>query len=498
MIKRYSFRDNPSLYEINTAAWLYELSEKMGKTILLGDVPSQEWDKLKALGMDFVWLLGVWSRSQEGRKICLEDPGLRKSFSAVLPGCGNEDIMGSSFSIDFYRPDPLIGTWQDLDHAHRELNERGMGLILDFIPNHTGIDHHWLAEHPEYYVNVEEEEFLKDEGAYFPVEFNGKITYIAHGRDPYFPPWTDTAQLNYFNPDTRQAMIGRLKEISKHCDGVRCDMAMLVLNEIFQKDWGWAIRYQGYPRPSQEFWTEAFRVVPELVYIAEAYWDTEWTLQQLGFDFVYDKRLLDRIRNAPIKEILSHLTADITYQKKLVRYIENHDELRSLTAFGKTKVEAAAALISTLPGMRFYFQGQFEGRKIKMPIQIRQTKLEAVDLDIQAFYSLLLAVVNEPIFHIGSWRLKEVFEDADDTFENLIAYLWKVGDELELVIINLDHIAARGRVCFQDDVSESLEYIFKEKFSGLTFNKSGLFMAHPGLSFTVDGYQAQIFNISPA
>ena len=497
MPKKYLYRENPAIYEINTVAWLFELSKKSGKPVLLGDVPVQEWDRLRSLGMDFVWLLGVWDRSLEGLKISLEDPEFRKLFDEVLPGCSNEDIVGSCFSIRSYGPDPLIGTWQDLDSARRELNKRGMGLILDFVPNHTGIDHYWVAENPEYYIKVNERDYLKDESSYFPVEFAGKTSYIAHGRDPYFPPWTDTAQLNYFNPYTRKVMIDRLKEISQHCDGVRCDMAMLVLNEVFQKDWGWANQNPAYPMPDKEFWTEAIQQVPNLVYIAEAYWDTEWALQQLGFDFVYDKRLYDRLRTGSIREIYLHLTADITYQKKLLRFIENHDESRSLTAFGRSKAEAAASLISTLPGMRLYFHGQLQGFKEKMPIQIRRTKLEVVEIDIQTFYDQLLKKVNEPIFHGGSWQLKEVFKDTDNSFESLISYLWVLNGELRLVIVNLSRSDALGRICFQDDISESIEYTFSEKFTGRSFTTSGLLMAHPGLSFTLEGFQAQIFDISP-
>jgi hypothetical protein len=496
MTDKYVYRNNPALYEINTAAWLFKLSQKSGKRVFLGNVPSQEWDKIKEMGMDFVWLLGVWRRSQEGRRVSLKDPLFRKSFEEVLPGCTDEDIIGSCFSIGSYEPDPLIGTWQDLARAHRELNARGMGLVLDFVPNHTGIDHPWTLRHPDFYINVNKQVYLKDRAAYFPVERKGITSYLAHGRDPYFPPWTDTAQLNYFNPDTRLAMIELLKQLARYCDGVRCDMAMLVLNRLFQEDWGWANQPEVYPGITREFWDEAIREVPGLVYIAEAYWDTEWNLQQLGFDFTYDKRLYDRIRNSPAQEIYLHLKADISYQSKLVRFIENHDELRSLTAFGKSKSEMAAVLISTLPGMRFYYQGQFEGLKIKMPLQVRQTKTEAVDREIQSFYKTLLSRVNEPIFHVGKWRLKEVFKDTDNSFENLISYLWKLEGKLKLVLVNLSPFASQGRVCFQDDVSEETDYLLINLSTGQNSTRSGLLMAHPGLSFSLEGYQAQIFDVS--
>jgi glycosidase len=469
MTKKYLYRENPALFEINTAAWLFELSKKYGRKILLGDVPLKEWDKLKEMGMDFIWLLGMWHRSQEGRKISLDDPKARRLFDSIMPGCSIDDIIGSCFSIGSYGPDPLIGTWDDLDNARGEINKRGMGLILDFVPNHTGRDHDWVLEHPEYYINVREREYLRDKNAFFPVQYEGKLHYIANGRDPYFPPWTDTAQLNYFNPDTRKAMISRLKDISAHCDGVRCDMAMLILNNIFQRDWSWANQNPAYPMPAEEFWTEAVREVPNLVYMAEAYWDTEWTLQQLGFDFVYDKRLYDRIRSSSPHEIYLHLTADMSYQNKLVRFIENHDEIRSVTAFGVDKAEAAATLFSTLPGMRMFFEGQQDGLRIKLPLQIRQSQPEEKNEEIKNHYETLFKLTDEPILHKGTWRLKQSFKDLDDSYENLIAYVWKLGDELRLILVNLSHSPAQARICFQDDVNEAINYTLTDKLDSSNF-----------------------------
>jgi hypothetical protein len=498
MSPKFIFRENPQLFEINTAAWLFELSRKLGKTIRLGDVPSEEWDRLKDLGMDFVWLMGVWHRSQEGRKVALNSDDFRALFKEIYPDCTDEDIIGSCYSLSSFAPDPLIGTWQDIDYAHEALNQRGIGLILDFVPNHTGVDHHWLAEHPEYYVQVTESDYLKDNINYFPVKYHGRTLYIAHGRDPNFPSWTDTAQLNYFNPETRLAMIQRIREISRHCEGIRCDMAMLVLNDIFQKIWGWTNRSPVYPQPVEEFWIQVVREVPDLVYIAEAYWDTENTLQKLGFDFVYDKRLYDRLRDNPPQEVYRHLQADIEYQKKLVRFIENHDELRNIIVFGPHKALAAATLFSALPGMKLYFQGQMEGKQIRLPLQIRQSRQELVDLQIKTFYDKLLSVVNGDIFHSGSWKLMEVFPYEDVTSKNVIAYTWKLGDALALVMVNLSNQPSGGRITFQDAVSELTDYQLIEKLEGSSFQQSGKLMAHPGLIIKLSGYQSQIWEIRAA
>jgi hypothetical protein len=495
MSSKCLLRENPELYEINAAAWLFKLSRRAGKTLHLGDVPPGEWDKLKALGMDFVWLMGVWSRSQDGRKISLNDPRFHRLFTSTTPGWTDEDVIGSSYSISTHEPDPTIGNWGDIDHAREELHRRGMGLILDFIPNHTGIDHHWLTEHPEYYIQVSEDYFLKDQEAYFPINYQGKTIYIAHGRDPNFPSWSDTAQLNYFNPETRQAMIQRLAIIARHCDGVRCDMAMLILNEIFQRVWGWTNTRPIYPSPVEEFWTQAIQKVPNLVYIAEAYWDTEWALQQLGFDFAYDKRLYDRMKSGHPYDVYLHLTASLDYQSKLVRFIENHDEPRSITAFGRKKAEAVAVLIATLPGMKLFFDGQIEGQQIHLPLQIRQTKSEPVNLEIQSFYGKLLPAVNEPIFHQGLWQLKEALPEGDNNAENLIAYTWKLGESIKLIVVNLNQHPAQGRVPLHDVISEQQEYYCSDILTGQCNSFNGILLSHPGFSLKLEGYQAQIWEI---
>jgi hypothetical protein len=495
MTQKFLSRPNPALYEINTAAWLFELSQRLGRPILLGDVPAAEWDRLKSMGMDFIWLMGVWARGQEGRKVSLNSPGFQKLFQEIFPPFTSEDIIGSCYSISEYGPDPLVGTWKDLEQARDELHLRGLGLILDFIPNHTGIDHHWLQEHPEYYVQVTKEDYLTDKKAFFPVTQGRRTLYIAYGRDPNFPPWTDTAQLNYFNPATRQALIERIAKIAPYCDGIRCDMAMLVLNKVFQRVWGWTRPIPPDETPEAEFWQQLIERVPHLIYIAEAYWDTEWELQQQGFDFVYDKRLYNRLKSARPHEVYLHLKAEIDYQKKLVRFIENHDEMRSMVAFGPDKVKAAATIFSTLPGMRMYFHGQTEGKQIRLPIQIRQARTEAVNIEIKDFYDKLLSEVNESIYHFGQWRLVEVFPEADNTAENLIACSWKLGEMVRLIITNLSPQPSQGRVRFQEVISELQDYLLIDKLSGKTGSYPGKLICHPGLLVKLPGYRSQILEI---
>src|SRR5262249_28152361 len=146
---------------------------------------------------------------------------------------------------------------------------------------------------------------------------------LANGRDPYFPAWPDVVQLNAFSPELRAAVVETLTSIAAQCDGVRCDMAMLMLNDVFQRTWGERVG----PPPVDDYWPGVIPAVkrehPSFVFLAEAYWDLEWELQQQGFDHCYDKRLYDRLVAGDPDAIHGHLTADLGYQQRLVRFIEN-------------------------------------------------------------------------------------------------------------------------------------------------------------------------------
>ena len=142
-------------------------------------------------------------------------------------------------------------------------------------------------------------------------------------------------------------MIQTLNEIAGQCDGVRCDMAMLMMNDVFSRTWG---AFVG-AAPPQDYWPSVIGPVradhPGFVFIAEAYWDLEWALQQQGFDYCYDKRLYDRIVHGPPEQARLHLSADLPYQQGLVRFIENHDETRAVAAFGPARSQTAAVAALT-------------------------------------------------------------------------------------------------------------------------------------------------------
>ncbi len=188
---------------------------------------------------------------------------------------------------------------------------------------------------------------------------------LAHGRDPYFPPWPDVVQLDAFSPALRAATAGTLADIAGQCDGIRCDMAMLMTNNVFAKTWGGRTGRE----PAEEFWPAVIGELrgrhPDTVLVAEAYWDLEWELQQQGFDFCYDKRLYDRIAGQDPSAVRDHLRADLGYQSRLVRFLENHDEPRIAARLPADAERAAAVAVATLPGATLWHEGQFEGRRVR-------------------------------------------------------------------------------------------------------------------------------------
>jgi hypothetical protein len=493
LFTKLPYRAHPHLYEINTWVWLEELSAKHGRCLRLQDVPGEEWDHLADLGFDFVYLMGVWRRSLIGRRIFRTDLRNFPNFDTALPAWKVRDVVGSPFSIQDYNPDPRIATAEGLSEVRNQLRRRGMGLILDFVPNHTGFDHPWVVQHPDRYIQGSEEDFRRDPAAFYLLEWQGdENLFIARGRDPYFPPWTDVAQLNYFNPECRQGMIDVLKNIAQFCDGVRCDMAMLVTNEIFSRTWGNFLK--NWPAPATEFWAEAIAAAPDMVWLAEVYWDMEWRMQELGFHFTYDKRLYDRLRDGSSGQVRAHLGADVRYQNKLARFIENHDEPRSAAVFPRETIAPVVTLLSTLPGMRFYHQGQLNGLKTFVPMPMAKAELESDDRQIRELYEQALRSADAEVFHAGEWQLLEVQPAEDDTFQDLIAYQWHYRSDNRLIVVNLGHRTAQGKVQ-RVALGESAQYLFCDRLNGSEYARERADIIQNGLYVKLAPYQAHSFEI---
>jgi hypothetical protein len=314
---------------------------------------------------------------------------------------------------------------------------------------------------------------------------------FAKGRDPYFAPWEDVLQLNAYSSALRDAAAETVIAIGHQCDGLRCDMAMLMTNEVFARTWG----DRAGPCPGAEYWPALIgrckEVHPDLLFMAEVYWDMESTLQQQGFDLCYDKRLYDRLVHDPPESLRRHLQANASYQERLIRFIENHDEPRAAATFGPAQARAAAVVMSTLPGARLYHDGQLEGLRMHVPIQLGRGPDEPPDRDLRAFYGRLLRAIANAQLPSGDWRLCECTrwsDDDDDSHRQLVAWCWTSPEARHLVVVNLSPAQANGRarVPWGDLAGRSLS--LADRLSEDRFECSGDELAREGFDVALEAW----------
>ncbi len=483
---------HPVLYEINTWVWLGELSRKHQRPVNLATVPQEEWDRIAAGGFDAVWFMGVWERSPAGTEISMRNPGLLQDFKRALPDFTAEDNVGSPYCVRRYVVDDHLGGPQGLAAARQMLRERGLGLILDFVPNHVAPDHPWATAHPEYFIQGSDDDAKSDPASF--VEIGDSV--FARGRDPYYPAWPDVLQLNAFHPGLRQAALETLSDIADQCDGVRCDMAMLMLNSIFERTWG----NRAGAKPADDYWRELIPAIkarwPQFRFIAEAYWDLEWELQQQGFDHCYDKKLYDRMEHGDSDGVHQHLGAGPAYQQGMIRFIENHDEPRAAATFPDGKGRAAAVALLTLPGAKLLHEGQYEGLKVRLPVFLARRPDEPVDHDLANFYRNLLLETRRDILRNGEWRLCGRHGwPGNNTCHQLLAWCWRKNDERYLVVINFHPDPAQARVEVPWDELQGKQWCLTDVLSGEAYDRSGDELRDGGLYFGLSPWKAHLFQL---
>jgi hypothetical protein len=485
---------HPAIYEINTWVWLGELGRKYQIPVNLAAVPSEEWDAIASGGFDAVWFMGVWERSPAGIAIANQNKGLLDDFRRALPDYRSEDNVGSPYCVRQYIIDGRLGGPTGLAAARSALRERGLRLILDFVPNHVAPDHPWVFDHPEYFIRGDKGDIERDPASFF--EVGGNI--FACGKDPYFPAWPDVLQLNAFQPGLRQAVIENVAAIAGQCDGIRCDMAMLVLNDIFERTWG----ARAGAKPVSDYWRTVIPAIkaqyPEFRFMAEAYWDLEWDLQQQGFDFCYDKKLYDRMEHGDDENVRLHLLADISYQQGMVRFIENHDEPRAAATFPDGKGRAAAVAILTLPGARLLHEGQFEGLKVRLPVFLARRPAEPIDQGLADFYENLLNETRSDLFRNGDWRLCERSGWPDNrSCLNILTWCWVKEDERCVIVVNFSDVTSQALIREPWNELRDTKWLLEDKLSGETFERSGNDMRDAGLYVDLGPWESYIFRLIP-
>jgi glycosidase len=485
----------PSLLQVNTRVWLTDLSRRLGRPVTLDDVSDEDLDRLAAPGFDWIWLLSVWQTGRAAQQVSRTNPEWRAEFHDTLPDLTDEDIAGSGFAITGYTVHSALGGDAALARLRTRLQMRGLRLMLDFVPNHMALDHPWAESHPEYFVAGTEADLQREPQNYVRLELAGGTSRIfAYGRDPYFSGWPDTLQLDYGNPATQAAMAAELTRIAGQCDGVRCDMAMLVLPDVFERTWG---------RRPEPFWRRVIPAirseVPAFCLMAEVYWDLEWTMQHEGFDYAYDKRLYDRLRDQHARPVREHFLAGLDYQDKLARFLENHDEPRAAATFNADVHEAAAVITFLAPGLRFFHQGQFEGRRKRISPHLVRAPQEPQDNRLREFYQRLLSALERTALRDGAWHLAECVPawDGNWTWDGFVAFAWQ-GASGERLLIAVNYSGNQGqcyvRLPFAETGGRTIR--FTDLMSDALYDRGGGDLAASGLYLDLPAWGYHVFDIT--
>lgn len=495
----------PSLYQINTRVYLEELGNELHRMATLDDVPDSLLDHLAEMGFEWVWFLGVWQTGVASRAVSRSNPEWLAEYAQVLPDLLEDDICGSPYAIREYRVHEDFGGDEALAALRGRLAERGLDLMLDFVPNHVALDHAWVDRHPEFFLHADAGLLAHEPQNYRPVVTAQGDAILAHGRDPFFPGWPDTFQLNYRHRGLRQAMIAELAGVADRCDGLRCDMAMLLLPEVFLRTWGdLSTPVDGSAPVDDPFWPEAVTAIRrrrlDFVFMAEVYWGLEYELQQQGFDYTYDKRHYDRLKARDAAGVRGHLRADLSFQRRSARFLENHDESRAADAFPHGIHQAAAILTFLVPGLRLFHEGQFEGRVVHVPMHLGRRPVEPVDEVLGRFYARLVACLRERSeLRNGDWRLLECTPAWHDnsTSEQFVAFAW-TGDAGRRTLVVVNYGPERGQCFVAHAFGElgSQRYTIRDLMGDASYERSREELSDGALYIDLPAWGFNVFDVS--
>jgi hypothetical protein len=489
---------SPLLYEINTRCWIRELSARIGHPVTLQDVPQSAFDQWKRYGFTHIWLMGAWSTGPLARAQALAHSSLHQSYFQALPDWSETDILGSPYAISDYQISEELGGDEALNAFRDKLHEHGIKLLLDFVPNHLGVDHSWLTTQPELFVHSRTRA-----PETFAQETSVGTFWLAHGKDPYFAAWTDTVQIDYRREKTQAAMLELLRSLATRCDGVRCDMAMLLLGDIFVKTWE---RFPSHGNATAtEFWQAAIPAIksehPDFLFLAEAYWGTESRLLSLGFDFTYDKTLYDRLVSRDARGVQEHLLkSPLELITRSAHFLENHDEPRIASIFSSAEHRAAALLVLTLPGMRFLHQGQLTGARRRVPVQLGRCPQEEPQSEVEASYKQILTVLKESGVGRGEARLLEPTPAWSDnpTASNIIVVQWQ--QSASAFLLSVVNLAPHRSQCYVKLSIQKLpehEWRMKDLLGTDRYERCGAELFKRGLYLDLPPHGAQLFHFKP-
>lgn len=473
----------------STLVWLDQLSKKYGRDIhTLDAIPDEELDFLRDCGFTALWLIGLWERSPASKKI--------KTL------CGNPDAESSAYSLKGYFISNRMGGWNALNNLRERCRVRGIRLASDMVPNHTGLDSEWMFNHPEYFISqdyppfpsytytgenlsenpaveirIEDHYFNRTDAAVtfqFKDHRTGKTSYIFHGNDGTTMPWNDTAQLDYLNPVTREAVIQQILEVARNFPIIRFDAAMTLAKRHIQRLW--------YPKPGTggdvagrtaysmsdeefnrripvEFWREVVDRIqtelPDTLLLAEAFWMMEsYFVRTLGMHRVYNSAFMHMMKNEDNRKYRDSIKATIAFDpeilKRYVNFMNNPDEDTAIAQFGNgDKYFGICTMLSTMPGLPLFGHGQIEGFHEKYGMEYQRAYWDEkpdqglIDRHRAKIFPLL------KMRHLFSeCRYFNIFDvrNGDSVEESVYAFANGDDRQMTLVLFNNRFEHAQGRI----------------------------------------------------
>ncbi len=541
-----------------TLVWLDQLTKWYGRPITrLDQIPDEELDRLAERGFTALWLIGLWERSESSKRI--------KNL------CGNPDAEASAYSLKDYDIAQAIGGWPALENLRERCARRGIRLASDMVPNHTGLDSNWMYEHPEYFVSQDYSPFpsytfngpdlsdnpdieIKLEDHYYnrtdaAVTFRridkrtGECKYVFHGNDGTSMPWNDTAQLDYLNPATREAVIQKIIHVAKNFPIIRFDAAMTLAKRHIQRLW--------YPKPGtggdvagravyaltdeefnrripQEFWREVVdRIaveVPDTLLLAEAFWMMEgYFVRTLGMHRVYNSAFMNMLKNQENAKYRTAIKNTLVFEpeilKRYVNFMSNPDEETAIAQFGDgNRYFSICTILATLPGLPMFGHGQIEGFREKYGMEYKRAYWNETPNDylVGEHYRRIFPLLRKRYLFSGveHFNIYDAWRDGV-VEESIFAYVNGDGDERNLVIVNnqYERVSANIKLSAPKLVKNAEErhteatqlannlgltfsgrhYMIYENFTnGLTYLMPSIRIFDEGYNFTIDGYDSLV------
>ncbi|MCL2067838.1 MAG: alpha-amylase family glycosyl hydrolase [Treponema sp.] len=546
----------------STLVWLFQLSQKYGREITrLDQIPDEELDILAGRGFTGLWLIGLWERSAASK--------------TIKQWMGNPEAAASAYSLHDYDIAGELGGWGALTNLRERCMQRGIRLGSDMVPNHTGIDSRWIIEHPERFlqlpwppfpnynyncgnlsgrdditVQIEEHYFTRSDAAVVFKRINnhtGETRYIYHGNDGTSTPWNDTAQIDFLNPEAREAVINTIIGVCRQFSIVRFDAAMTLAKRHIQRLWypppgsGGAIASRAEHsintdefnrRIPNEFWREVVDrcavEAPNTLLLAEAFWMMEgYFVRTLGMHRVYNSAFMNMLKNEENAKYRSTIKNTIEFDpeilKRFVNFMNNPDEETAVAQFGKgDKYFGICTLLVTMPGLPMFGHGQIEGLEEKYGMEYRRSYRDEqsdgylVDRHEREIFPLMK---RRSLFSgSAGFRIYDLYTTGGSVNENVFAYTNRAwihgGEERALIFYNNSYYETTGWIRVsdpaipdgsggvrRDSLSEALSLhgeskyftLMREQRSNLWFIRSSKDVSENGFFVSLKGYECQVF-----